>query len=56
MSKVEATQAQSPASWEDYPDYKEFWDAYIDIFWGNGGNTSFHQMLLQDEEWLKEVY
>jgi hypothetical protein len=56
MSDARATETKTPASWEQYPEYKKFWDAYIDIFWGEGGNTSYHQMLLEDQEWLRDVY
>jgi len=56
MSSASSTEVKKPASWEDFPDYQNFWEAYLDIFWGAGGSTPYHEMLLQDEEWLKEVY
>lgn len=56
MGKAKATQIRKPADWSEYPEYKKFWDAYNDIFWGKGGNTSYHNMLLEDEAWLRDVY
>lgn len=50
------TQTQSPASWDDFPELENFWNAFVDTFWGKGGDTSYHDMLIADQEWLKKAY
>ena len=53
--KMKQTTRQT-ISWNEFPDMAHFWDAYIDMFWGNGGQTSYHDMLLSDENYLKQAY
>lgn len=50
------TTSSKPGSWSDFPDLEKFWAAYVDIFWGNGGATPYHDMLMADMEWLKSAY
>ena len=56
MSSAKETSSKKAAPWSDFPEYKEFWDGYIDLFWGKGGTTPYSDMLAQDIEWLKEAY
>lgn len=56
MASAEQTTTQKPADWSEYPEYEKFWLSYVDIFWGEGGNTSYHDLLLENEAWLKDVY
>lgn len=50
------TTSETAAPWSDFPEYEKMWEAFVDLFWGNGGDTSFHDMLEEDIEWLKKAY
>ena len=50
------TQSHKPAKWKDFPDYKKFWDSFVDMFWGINRGKSFQDMLVQDTAYLKDLY
>jgi hypothetical protein len=54
MADISATTEKQPGAWDE--EWKKFWDAFCDIYWGKGGNTAYHTMLLEDEEWLRNAY
>ena len=53
---MKETTSSKPGAWSDFPDLEKFWGAYIDMFWGAGGTTPYHDMLTADMEWLKSAY
>ena len=55
-SKGKITQSHKPAKWKYFPDYKKFWDSFVDMFWGKNGGNSFQDMLTQDTAYLKDLY
>ena len=55
-SKGKVTQSHKPAKWKYFPDYKKFWDSFVDMFWGKNGGNSFQDMLTQDTAYLKDLY
>ena len=54
--KGNVSQTHKPAKWRDFPDYKKFWDSFVDMFWGKNGGNSFQNMLTQDTAYLKNLY
>jgi hypothetical protein len=54
--KARQKQTSKPGAWSDFPDFERFWNAYVDMFWGDGGSTPYHDMLTADMEWLKSAY
>ena len=54
--KGKTTVSHKPAKWKDFPDYKKFWDSFVDMFWGKNGGNSFQDMLTQDTTYLKDLY
>lgn len=56
MSTEKTTTTKSIASWSQFPEYKKFWDAFVDVFWGEGGKTPYHGMITADQEYLKDAY
>lgn len=51
-----STTTHKPADWSSFPEYQDFWNAFVDIFWGEGGNTSYHDMIMADQAYLKDSY
>jgi hypothetical protein len=56
MGKAESTTEHGIAPWDQIPDMKQFWDAYVEMFWGTGGGTPYHDMLVANQDWLREAY
>lgn len=54
--KGNVTTTHKPLKWKYLPDYKKFWDAFIDLFWGTNNKSSYHDMLSQDIDFLKSLY
>ena len=56
MAEKAKEKSSKTVSWESYPGLKEFWDAFVDLFWGKGGTTPYWDMLKADEDWLRKAY